>query len=58
MGSGTLSYTKRSSPSSGTAQAQLIARQTLPVVGIPTSRDVGVYLNVSTAGGKTSSFGA
>lgn len=58
MGSGKLSYIKRSALSSQTAKAQLKARQKVNIGPIPTSRDVGVILNVSRAGGSTSSFGA
>lgn len=58
MGKGSLSYIKRSAYSSQTAKAQLKARQTVKIAGIPTSRDVGVILNVNTGGGSTSSFGS
>lgn len=58
MDRGELSYIKRSASSSQTAVAQLKARQTINIMGIPTSRDVGIRLNVNWSGGSTTSFGS
>ncbi|GAB2900544.1 hypothetical protein GCM10027027_15240 [Neomicrococcus lactis] len=58
MDRGELSYIKHSASSSQTAVAQLKARQTINIMGIPTGRDVGIRLNVNWSGGSTTSCGS
>ncbi|XKH55570.1 hypothetical protein LG293_09895 [Citricoccus nitrophenolicus] len=58
VGSGTLHYIQRSAGSSGTAIAEIRARQTQQVGGIGASRDIGMQLRVSLSGGKTSHWGS
>ncbi|XKH58399.1 hypothetical protein LG293_17385 (plasmid) [Citricoccus nitrophenolicus] len=58
VGSGTLSYIQRSAGSSGTAIAEIRARQTQQIGGIGASRDIGMQLRVSLSGGRTTHWGS